>query len=197
MIDSRSFYAWFFRSRLDQELLRGVKLGQTDQVATLIRKGARIETSDTLIIRFKGGDNRISGYRPLMWAARKGLIEIMDILLKAGAEVQARNEWSRTALMEAVAESQSLAASFLIEHGAQVNDCDYSGRTVLMQSLYSADPEMVKNIIEAGARLHEYTINIGTALNLAHSVGNKDMVRILEEAGAEMIDWDDLYEAPP
>jgi ankyrin repeat protein len=60
----------------------------------------------------------------LHWAAWKGHSEIVQILIEAGSDVQAKNEnyhWGTTALHAAAHGNQRAAAEVLIRNGANVN----------------------------------------------------------------------------
>lgn len=190
-------FSVLFRRQIGRQLLVAVRQGFAGAVIDCISRGASLEETDDWIVRFGKDENRIGGMRPLMHAARKGRTDLVRVLLEAGADIHARNGWSQTALMLAVANAKRDAVLLLIRSGAAVDDCDYSGRTVLMQSLHTNDPRLVQAIIDAGANVNEYTLNIGTALNLAWTLGKKDMIELLEKAGGTMIDWDELYAAPP
>jgi ankyrin repeat protein len=70
---------------------------------------------------------------PLMIAA--GLQQagsgVLDVLIKAGAEVNAQADGGETALMEAAKEGNEESASFLLNHGADPTIKDSKGRTAL------------------------------------------------------------------
>jgi len=193
----RTFLSFFRQIQRGPALIEAIRAGDYGRVNDLLQQGAPVEYETTLIITFETGQNRFEKVRPLMWAAYLGHVAIARRLLEAGADVHARDKWQQTALMLAVFMTRADMINLLLERGAQVNDCDYAGRTVLMQAIRTNSPETVRILIEHGANLDDYTCNIGTALNLAYTLDKKEMIALLEKAGATMIDWDDLYRAPP
>ena len=70
------------------------------------------------------------GATPLMHAAAFGNLETLKLLLDAGADVNARNDFDATALLWAARDPEK--ARLLIEHGADVNAQSKQGRTPLM-----------------------------------------------------------------
>src|ERR1044071_5253352 len=70
------------------------------------------------------------GATPLMHAAAYGTTEAVRLLLEAGADVNARNNFDATALLWGARDSAK--ARLLIEHGANVNAQSKQGRTPLM-----------------------------------------------------------------
>jgi hypothetical protein len=64
----------------------------------------------------------VNGETPLMFAARNGNLDALNLLLTRGADVNAKESLrSTTALMWAVEQKHTDAVKFLIQHGADVN----------------------------------------------------------------------------
>ena len=62
------------------------------------------------------------GATPLMLAARSGNVAAVNLLLEAGAEVRAKEQWhGQTALMWAAAENHAAVVTALAARGAEVN----------------------------------------------------------------------------
>ena len=59
--------------------------------------------------------------------AFKGLVEIADVLVAAGSDVDARSADGRTALSMAAAFNRTPMVKWLLQHGASRDVCDASG----------------------------------------------------------------------
>src|SRR6478736_1673192 len=81
-----------------------------DLVQTLLFAGANARAT-----------TRIGAYTPLLLAAKSGNAEVIDPLVKAGADVNAATSNGTTALMFAAASGNVAAVQALVEHGADVN----------------------------------------------------------------------------
>src|SRR5262249_5877756 len=67
----------------------------------------------------------------LMWAGRKGRIEVADLLIKRGADIEAGDNRGRTAFFHAVPYQRYEFIEFLAKLGANVNPIDSHGCTPL------------------------------------------------------------------
>jgi len=77
-----------------------------------------------------------SGASPLMQAAFGGHLEIVKVLLGAGAEVDRRDNRGATALICAAEQRQAQAVALLLEAGADPNARTHDGRTPLNQGCW-------------------------------------------------------------
>jgi len=109
-------------------------------------------------------------------------LEIVKLLLKSGANVNAKADNSWTALMEAAKGHSYLRKAFidkgrkdvatiptefarlLLERGADANAMDEAGRTALMTAAANGQTETVKLLIEAGVDVNAKDPDGGTAL---------------------------------
>jgi uncharacterized protein len=92
-------------------------------------------------------------------SAASGNLQIMAILYKAGADINARDAVGDSPLDLAAEHDQLQAAKLLLEMKARVNDQDKNGMTALMFAAKIGDIEMVRAMLEAGANptVSDYT----------------------------------------
>ncbi len=80
--------------------------------------------------------NILNGWTPLMVAIEKRNIEIIRLLLNAGASVTSRTEdREETPLLIAAMFLYYEAIKLLLEHGADINDTNYTGSSVLIHAI--------------------------------------------------------------
>lgn len=68
---------------------------------------------------------------PLLYAAREGHLELVRLLINAGAEIEKADADGVTPLLMAILNNQLPVARFLIDQGANVNAMDWYGQTPL------------------------------------------------------------------
>lgn len=114
----------------------------------------------------------VEGETALMVAARSGNLAAAQALLKAGAKVNAKENWGgQTAVMWAAAQSQAEMLKLLIKNGADVN---MQGAMRLWDRRTLSEPRP-KDMNKGGL----------TALLYASREGCTDCVKILKDAGAD------------
>lgn len=128
----------------------------------------------------------------LHWAAHNDAIEVVRVLLAAGADVEA----DETGLyggkpLHWAAEHQPESVRVLLGHGADVNSRnmqpgDYFGRTPLIMNASQDDDchEVTKLLIEAGADIHATDGAGNTALDHAEAGGRTRIADVLRRSGA-------------
>ena len=139
-----------------------------DVLNELVDKDADMNTTD------------LWGTPALNIAAYKGNLEMMRRLIRAGADVDARNKKNGfTALLEAVHFLDTEVAKFLIEYGAEVNAQNNHGSTALHGAAANGIIELVNFLIVKGAEVNTQN-NLGsTALHGAARYGKTDVVKLL------------------
>jgi ankyrin repeat protein len=124
------------------------------------------------------------GATPLMHAAAFGNIETLRILLDAGADPNARNDFNATALLWAARNPEK--ARLLIERGADVGVQSKQGRTPLMvASMRLGGSATVALLLAKGADVKTTDLRGGTALSMATKAGDVDTMRLLLAKGAD------------
>lgn len=91
------------------------------------------------------------GYTPLMLAGAFDNKEIMELLIKNGANINAKTKDGQTALELAVLDNKKVAIDVLLKHGVNINELISNGNTVLMSAAATDNFELVKYLINAGA----------------------------------------------
>jgi ankyrin repeat protein len=109
-----------------------------------------------LLLKFGADPNLAKNKKfPLLRAARKseGNPElIMDLLLNAGAAIDASDKQGSTALHNAVYWRNRRCAEVLLKRGANVDAVDYWGETALHYAAQNRDKEMMKLLLRYDAQ---------------------------------------------
>jgi ankyrin repeat protein len=145
-----------------------------EKVELLVKKGANVNSAEPKKKR-----------TVLMVAAAKGQSDIVKFLYGKGADINARDSDSQTALMYASrhrlnATPDNTIAEFLLSNGAEVNvRSKKKGYTVLMLAASAGNVELVQQLLEKGAD-PEIADNFGvSALAMAQERGFSAVVDLL------------------
>ncbi|MGD1948334.1 MAG: ankyrin repeat domain-containing protein [Leptolyngbyaceae cyanobacterium] len=124
----------------------------------------------------------------LMWAAAEGHLSVVNLLLSAGSNVNARNQVNYTALLYAVEADRREVILTLLDHGAPTDAsiCNRYEETILLLVARQGHTDIVERLVRQGNDLH-HTNKIGdTALYLAVSNGHAPTVASLMRLGANV-----------
>lgn len=102
------------------------------------------------------------------------------LLIKKGADIEARERNGATALMMAFKSAQPQTARMLMEQGANVNVKDKEGTTVLMTVCMRGYTGFVRKLLEKGVNVNAKNKDGETALDYAQ---DEDVRKLLKEAG--------------
>jgi len=138
--------------------------------------------------------------RALIAAAVRGDTAGVQTLLRAGANVSARDERGRTALLAATHGNQVEAARLLIAAGADVNAKDAIEDSAFLYAGAEGRNEILKMTLAAGADLKATNRYGGTALIPAAHHGHVETVKILlgtkiDKDHVNKLGWTALLEA--
>jgi len=125
---------------------------------------------------------------PLSAAAMGGQLEVVEILLLAGADVDQRTIFERAALHEAAAGSHEMTIALLLTHGAAVDARSHEGRTPLLiatDCTEEAALPCMRRLVDAGANVDAADADGATALMAAAEGGRAQLVTLLLGAGAD------------
>ena len=127
------------------------------------------------------------GSTALHWAAHRGDLTAVDLLLRTGARATVANRYVVTPLSLAAANGNTAVVARLLESGANPNTAVTGGETVLMTAARAGRGEAVRALIDAGADVNAREATRGqTALMWAAAEGHADIIRLLIERGANL-----------
>jgi ankyrin repeat protein len=123
---------------------------------------------------------------PLMHAARAGNVDAVNMLLLAGAQVNARESWNgQSPIQWAAAEGHGAVVEALIAGGADIRQRSNAGTTPLMFAVRKGDMRSVQALLAAGADVNEKRVDFATPLLVAIINGHEDLVDLLLDKGAD------------
>jgi ankyrin repeat protein len=117
-------------------------------------------------------------------------IQIMDLLIQNGANVNATNIYSETVLHKACEYEDVESIMYLLRNNVKVNAKNNQGKTPLLVVLYAYIPEedklkVVNEFIEKGAKVNvKDTVEYNTPLHLACDSNDIEVVKLLINNGA-------------
>ena len=163
------------------EFREACREGNSERVRQLIQDGQDVNRGD-------------SGWTPLMFAANYGRDQVVQELIRAGADVNGKNYTKRTALHLASWRGHSSVVKTLAEAGVNPNVQDVDGVTPLMKAAYWGHANVVVELIRAGADVSVVSsreclsvVAGSTALHFAAAKNSIECGVLLVEAGADMM----------
>ena len=153
---------------------------------TAVRSGSRLKAEPLINANpdlVKAADP--AGSTPLHHAAGFGSVEVVALLLEAGADVQAKNRRGSTPLFWAIDDEAKVR--LLLARGASVNHRQVEGRTPLYQAATMGSGHAVMRVLlAAGADPNIPIANGRTPLMAAAARGDLEAMRLLVDAKARV-----------
>jgi ankyrin repeat protein len=127
------------------------------------------------------------GSTALHWAAQRNNLQLVDLLVRAGASAKASTRYNVPPLYFAALNGNAAVIERLLAAGADANGSAYEGQTMLMTAALAGRPDAVRLLLQRGAKVDVAEPYRGqTALMWAASEGNTDAAAVLLEAGASI-----------
>ena len=122
----------------------------------------------------------------LMAASYSGEKEIVQLLLKRGADPNAPGGEYGSALIAASYSGEKEIVQLLLEHGSEINAQGSKYGSALIAASYSGEKEIVQLLLEHGADINAQGGWYGSALIAASLSGEKEIVQLLLNKGADI-----------
>ena len=147
------------------------------------QKAIRALLSQKVDVNAKSSD----GSTALLWTAHWNDLETASVLLGAGADANAANDFQMTPLSQACTNANSAFVRLLLKSGAHPNTPIATGETPLMTCAKTGSADAVRMLIEYGAAVNATEPSENqTALMWAAAERHPDVVKALIEAHADL-----------
>jgi uncharacterized protein len=161
----------------DRTSLMRVIRNNEDSVVTdvkkLIAKGANVNAQDS------------QGWTPLMFAAKTGNINVVELLINKGAIIDQKDRSKETALNFAATFGHGGIVQILLSKGAEVNGRSIMGQTPLLKTVnFAQSVEVAKILLKNGADINAADDFGRMPIDFAVKNHNLEMVKVLIEARA-------------
>jgi len=151
----------------------------------------RTEAAD--LIRKHGGmtsEELVSGMTPLHAATKKGLKEVVELLIAAGADVNAKitsggSNKNKTPLDFAIQYNKPEITDLLRKHGGKTGE-ELNALNALIDAAKNGDIEAVTQHLAAGADVNAKDVDGTTPLHNAAIYGHNEVAELLIANGAEV-----------
>ena len=155
------------------ELIKVATLGLSEKLKNLLEGGA-----DPKVV----GRNNRTALHVVSYKKMFGQVTMLEVLLGNGAEVDAKDDWERTALHWAARKGYCKAVETLLAHKADATIVDINDKTALHCAVKSGCAECVQQLTSFGLdRRDEEEL---TPLHYAVDQNSAPLVTLLLEAGA-------------
>ena len=199
-------------------LMKAVELGRAGIVKLFLEYGAdpslKDDTGATALIY--AAKNKQAAMVPLLAAARNlnpderdntklnavlyafknKDIPTLRALVKAGANINTKDDFGRTPLINAVNDNDMFMTKELLALKANKEEKDNTGRTALLNAVQAANEPMAKYLVDEGADVEATDLVGYTPVILASKEGNVNLVKLLVAAGANFNASDKLARTP-
>ncbi len=168
------------KEELGYQLLYAADAGEVEQVRVALLNGAPVDFSTP------------EGVTSLMYASAAGYVDVANVLIEMGADVNAKPFNSRrSALVAAVENGQVEVAELLIRKGAEITYIDNSGASLLHIAAGSMVWEMTDLLLYYDFPVEIIDNRKRTPLHYASSYGFDANVRVLLTNGSNVNSLDD------
>ena len=157
------------------------------------------EIAKLLIHKCKGIDLNISScynHTPLTFAIWKENLKIVEIFIKAGANVDQEDDKGWTPLTMAISKGNLEITTLLSRNGANLDLLNSRNYTPMTKAIALEKVEVIKHLIHCGADVNFNNAAGWTPLRRAIIIENLEIVSLLIERGADINFFDSMGWTP-
>jgi ankyrin repeat protein len=157
------------------------------EIADAVMRGDKAALRVQLARKADVNLTQVDGSSALHWAVYRDDLEMADMLIRAGANVDVRNRENITPLFLAALYGNPRMIALLLRAGADPKQAGPNGETMLMLAARNGNPDAVKAFITAGVDVNaRESLRLTTALMWAVEQKNSQAVAALLEGGADV-----------
>ena len=158
---------------------------QTPLMKSLIEMN-NLQTAETLLKQYFVGQptEKDLNCKALLYASEHGATEMVDMLLKYGADINSDDKYGETALHMALRWSKVDTVNLLIARGASMDSIGEFRMTPLHYAAKWGNKDCLLAVLRSGADVNRQYMNKKTALHAASGYGNLASVKVLLAHGA-------------
>lgn len=172
-----------FKRSINGELFDAAREGDVQRVNKLIKSKADVNFTDS--IQTTDGSS-IHDWTPLMMAVISRNLDVVKLLVSAGAWVNYMNSQVCNSVKLAVDIDRIDMVKYLVEHGAYINNSNYEGITPLMSAAINGNYDMVKYLVGLHADLNSRHVDGDSALMFAIARGQSRIAELIIDSGADV-----------
>lgn len=163
-------------------------IAAVDTVADAAMKGDIAQVRSLLAQKADVNQPQLDGTTALHWAVRQDGLEMVNLLIGAGANVKAANRFGVTPLQLACVNGNAATIEALLKAGVDANAViSELGETALMMAARTGSADAVNLLLSHGAEVNGRESSKGeTALMWAAAEGHSSIVRLLVQHGADI-----------
>ena len=159
---------------------------------------SKVQDGDDVAVKLfldAGMPAEIYGRPAIAEAVQLGRLEVTQVLIDYGADVNYRDDYGESLVLRAASMGKLPILEALIRAGADVNAPNVYRTTPLDVAAEQGDIMAVRLLLKAGAKVNARSASGGTALQVAVLRGYVDIVKLLIASGADVArDREDLLE---
>ncbi|MBQ7577778.1 MAG: ankyrin repeat domain-containing protein [Synergistaceae bacterium] len=159
----------------DKDFVSLCKSGNVAEIESVINNGANVNARNRNITPLMG-----------VLQCNVELTELAELLIKKGADINAKDNFSNTVLMRAAIRNYTKTAELLIKYGANLDAKNNIGVTALMWAIYKGYTELAELLVKKGADVNAKDNFSCTALMRAAEYGYTKTAELLIKYGADV-----------
>ncbi len=121
---------------------------------------------------------------PLFYISRDGKLDLMEMFIEKGANLNENDEYNQTPIFYACREGQTEIVKFMFERGVNIHHLDRNSENCLFYAAREGRADICKFLIEKGINVNQVDNNNQTAMSFARKKAHQTIIEMLASAGA-------------